>query len=103
MIKSGMFKKVPKAEKIKELEKLIEEATDDLNALTKLRYIIYNLLNFQEFPRLIVNQLINYQDVKRRAFAQGITAFGRLRLEALGHESKLLESIENHYKTYIEE
>lgn len=60
MIKSGMFKKVPKAEKIKELEKLIEEATDDLNALTKLRYIIYNLLNFQEFPRLIVNQLINY-------------------------------------------
>lgn len=94
MIKTGMFKKVSKAEKVKELEGLIEETTEDLKSLTTLRSIIYNLLNFQEFPRLI--------DVKRRTFAVGLTKYAGLRSGVIGLELELLQSIESHYKTYLD-
>lgn len=66
-----------------------------MDALVKLRSIIYNLLNYQEFPRLI--------DVKRRTFATGLTNFAELKQKALGSELELLKSIEDHYQAYLEE
>lgn len=60
MVKSGMFGKMSKSDKIKELEEhmlqvgLAEQATSNLNALISLKSLVVNLLNSKEFPRVVV-------------------------------------------------
>ena len=66
-----------------------------MDAVVKLRSIVYNLLNFQEFPRLI--------DLKRRAFAAGLTSYAKSRRVVIEKENALLDSIQGHYLAYLED
>ena len=54
-VSKGVFGgKVSKAERQKELDGQLLKATDNLDALTKIRGIVYNILNLIEFPRIVV-------------------------------------------------
>lgn len=56
VIKTGLFgKAVSKAELSKELTDKVNHTTEELDALSKLRGVIFNILYYREFPRIIVD------------------------------------------------
>lgn len=84
-ISDGLFKKVNRQDKIKELEKVKETAEEELRAAQKLHDMIYILLEKQEIP------LILY--VKNMGLANGIMELTRRRKQCLALEQEVMDIV----------
>ena len=55
VVKTSLFGgTVSKADKSKELTEKINTMTEEIDALSKLRAVIFNILYYREFPRIVV-------------------------------------------------
>lgn len=64
----------------------------------KLRGIVYNLLNFKEFPKIVVGSI--HQGMKNAALAKIVAAYYQNRKNMIRSELAMLDEIESHYKQY---
>ena len=58
-----------------------------------MRSIIYHLLNYLEFPRLV--------DLKRKTFALAICSYAEVRELVAENERDILKEIAEHYEVYL--
>jgi len=99
VVQVSLFKKVNKKDMIRQLESQLKEVaspqqtTENLDALRKMRSIIYHLLNYLEFPRLV--------DLKRKTFALAICSYAEVRELVAENERDILKEIAEHYEVYL--
>jgi hypothetical protein len=58
-----------------------------------MRVIIYHLLNYLEFPRLV--------DLKRKTFALALCSYAEVREVVATTEREILQEIADHYQVYL--
>lgn len=85
MISDGLFKKVKKDDKIRDLEKSKEIALNEYENAVKLKAFMFNMLDRQEIPLIIF--------VKNYGLAQGINELSKRRIESLRKEEEILDVI----------
>ena len=87
VVSEGLFKKVPKEMKLRELEKTLETGKENLEGARKLHDLIINLLDKQEVP------LILY--MKRMGLADGIMELAKRRYACLEKEREIIDMFES--------
>lgn len=85
----GLFKKVNREDKIKELESKREKAQEELTAAQKLNDLVLTMLEKQEIP------LILY--VKNMGLALGMAELTKRRTECLQKEEETLKNLSDCY------
>ena len=88
-VSEGLFSKVPKEAKIRELESVIQKVTDELESAHHLKSFIFTMLDKQEIP------LILY--VKNIGMANGIMELIDKRTTALKKEQEVLGKVVEMY------
>lgn len=89
MVADGLFKKVRKEDKLRDLEKTKEIALNEFENAVKLKAFIYNMLDRQEIPLIIF--------VKNYGLAQGINELAKRRIESLRKEEEILDVVSAPY------
>lgn len=85
VIKDGLFKKVNRNDKIREVEKIHQAAVEELKAAQALRGLIYNMLEKQEIPLILF--------VKNQALANGFRELANRRRRCLEKEEQILQKL----------
>ena len=89
VVSDGLFKKVNREDKIKELQGKQDKAQDELNASQKLNDLVLTMLEKQEIP------LILY--VKNMGLALGMAELTKRRTECLRKEEETLKNLSDCY------
>lgn len=85
VISDGLFKKVNRNDKIREVEKAHEVAREELRSANALRGLIFNMLEKQEIPMMLF--------VKNQSLANGIIELANRRRKCLEKEEEVLQKL----------
>jgi PX domain len=94
MVADGLFKKVKKEDKIRDLEKTKEIAQNEYDNALRLKSFMYNMLDRQEIPLIIF--------VKNYGLAQGVNELAKRRIESLRKEEEILDVVAAPYLAAVE-